>query len=197
MSNFIGNVLKLVSGSVAAQILGILLVPIVTRIYSPDDMGVFQLFVAVSGILVIFSTFSYQFAIMLPKSEEDSANVFFLSSILVTFISILIAVAVIIFPEDIEHIIEYIFHTKGSSKYLIYLPAIVFFNGLFFRAELLAFKKTTFWSYCRIQSVKCFIGQSASVNSFLDCIAFGSNSRLYPWIWTCRPFHAQRCKRRL
>lgn len=132
MSNFIGNVLKLVSGSVAAQILGILLVPIVTRIYSPDDMGVFQLFVAVSGILVIFSTFSYQFAIMLPKSEEDSANVFFLSSILVTFISLLVAVAVIIFPEDIEHIIEYIFHTKGSSKYLIYLPAIVFFNGLFF-----------------------------------------------------------------
>ena len=124
--------LKLVSGSVASQILGILLVPLVTRIYSPDDMGVFQLFVAVSGILVIFSTFSYQFAIMLPKTEEDSANIFILSSILVTFISLLIAVAVIIFPEDIEYIIEYIFHTPGSSKYLIYLPVIVFFNGLFF-----------------------------------------------------------------
>jgi O-antigen/teichoic acid export membrane protein len=132
MSNFIGNVLKLVSGSVASQILGILLVPLVTRIYSPDDMGVFQLFVAVSGILVIFSTFSYQFAIMLPKTEEDSANIFILSSILVTFISLLIAVAVIIFPEEIEYIIEYIFHTPGSSKYLIYLPVIVFFNGLFF-----------------------------------------------------------------
>jgi O-antigen/teichoic acid export membrane protein len=132
MSNFIGNVLKLVSGSVASQILGILLVPLITRIYSPDDMGVFQLFVAVSGILVIFSTFSYQFAIMLPKTEEDSANIFILSSILVTFISLLIAVAVIIFPEEIEYIIEYIFHTPGSSKYLIYLPVIVFFNGLFF-----------------------------------------------------------------
>ncbi len=132
MSNFIGNVLKLVSGSVASQILGILLVPLVTRIYSPDDMGVFQLFVAVSGILVIFSTFSYQFAIMLPKTEEDSANIFFLSSILVTFISLLIAAAVIVFPDEIEYIIEYIFHTSGSSKYLIYLPVIVFFNGLFF-----------------------------------------------------------------
>ncbi len=132
MSNFIANVLKLVSGSVASQILGILLVPLVTRIYSADDIGVFQLFVSISGILVIFSTFSYQFAIMLPKTEEDSANVFFLSSILVTFISLLIAVAVIIFPKDIEYIIEYIFHSPGSSKYLIYLPAIVFFNGLFF-----------------------------------------------------------------
>ena len=132
MSNFVTNVLKLVSGSVASQILAILLVPLVTRIYSPDDMGVFQLFVAVSGILVIFSSFSYQFAIMLPKSEEDSANIFILSSILVTFISLLTAVTVIIFPEDIEHIIEYIFHTPESSKYLIYLPLIVFFNALFF-----------------------------------------------------------------
>ncbi len=128
MSNFIANVLKLVSGSVTAQILGILLVPIITRIYSPDDLGIFQLFLSVSGILVIFSTFSYQFAIMLPKTEEDSANVAFLCAILVTLVSILTAVAIIIFPTDIEHIIN----SPGSSKYLIYLPAIIFFNGLFF-----------------------------------------------------------------
>ena len=106
MSNFITNVLKLVSGSVTSQILAILLVPLITRIYSPDDMGVFQLFLAVSGILVIFSTFSYQFAIMLPKTEEDSVNIVFLSLILVTFISLLTALVVIIFPEDIEHIFE-------------------------------------------------------------------------------------------
>ncbi|MGB9940006.1 lipopolysaccharide biosynthesis protein [Methanosarcina sp.] len=128
MSNFISNVLKLVSGSVTSQILGILLVPLITRIYSPDDLGVFQLFVSVSGILVIFSTFSYQFAIMLPKTEEDSANVVFLCSILVTLISLLTAVAVMIFPQGIEDILN----APGISKYLIYLPVIVFFNGLFF-----------------------------------------------------------------
>lgn len=128
MSNFITNVLKLVSGSVASQILAILLVPLITRIYSPDDLGVFQLFVSVSGILVIFSTFSYQFAIMLPKTEEDSANVVSLCSILVTVISLLTAVIVIIFPDEIEHILN----APGISDYLIYLPVIVFFNGLFF-----------------------------------------------------------------
>ncbi len=128
MSNFIRNVLKLVSGSVTAQILGILLVPIITRIYSPDDLGVFQIFVAISGILVIFSTFSYQFAIMLPKNEEDSANVVFLCSILVTLISLLTAVVVLSFPKDIENALN----APGASKYFIYLPAIIFFNGLFF-----------------------------------------------------------------
>ena len=84
MSNFVANVLKLVSGSVTAQILSILLVPLITRIYSPDDLGIFQIFLSISGILIIFSTFSYQFAIMLPKKEEDSANLAFLCAILVT-----------------------------------------------------------------------------------------------------------------
>jgi lipopolysaccharide exporter len=128
MSNFIANVLKLVSGSVASQVLAILLVPLVTRIYSPDDLGVFQLFVSVSGILVIFSTFSYQYAIMLPKTEEDSANVVSLCTVLVIFISLLTAATVIIFPDKIERILN----APGISEYLIYLPLIVFFNGLFF-----------------------------------------------------------------
>lgn len=128
MSNFITNVLKLVSGSVTAQILGILLVPLITRIYSPDDLGIFQIFLSVSGILIIFSTFSYQFAIMLPKTEEDSANVAFLSAILVTLVSLLSVLIVLFLPKDIENI----FNAPGFSKYLIYIPAITFFNGIFF-----------------------------------------------------------------
>jgi len=127
-SNFISNVLKLVSGSVTAQILGILLVPLITRIYSPDDLGSFQIFLSISGILVIFSTFSYQFAIMLPKSEEDSANVAFLCAILVTLVSLLTAVIILVLPKDIE----YILNAPGISKYLIYIPIITFFNGIFF-----------------------------------------------------------------
>jgi len=57
MSRFTTNVLKLVSGSVIAQALGILLVPIITRLYSPADFGVFQLFIAISGILAVLSCF--------------------------------------------------------------------------------------------------------------------------------------------
>ncbi len=127
-SNFITNVLKLISGSVTAQIMGILLVPLITRIYSPEDLGIFQLFLSISGILIIFSTFSYQFAIMLPKTEEDSANVAFLCAILVTLTSLLSAVAVLFLPKNVEHMLN----APGISKYLIYIPAITFFNGIFF-----------------------------------------------------------------
>lgn len=141
MSNFISNVLKLVSGSVAAQILSILLVPLITRIYSPDDFGIFQLFLSISGILIIFSTFSYQFAIMLPKNEEDSANLTFLCSILVTLTSLLIAIIALLVPGDV---IEHVLNAPGISKYLIYIPAITFFNGIFFAQNYWLSRKTRF-----------------------------------------------------
>jgi len=139
MSNFITNVLKLVSGSVTAQILGILLIPIITRIYNPDDFGIFQLFISISGILVIVSTFSYQLAIMLPKTEEDAANITSVCVVLVTLISILTGVVVLFIPEDIN-----IFNTPGISKYLPLLPVIIFLNGMFFVQNYWLSRKTRF-----------------------------------------------------
>jgi O-antigen/teichoic acid export membrane protein len=140
MSNFITNVLKLVSGSVTAQILGILLIPIITRIYNPDDFGIFQLFMSISGILVIVSTFSYQFAIMLPKTEEDAANVTSLCAALVTFISLLTGAIVLFIPWNIDDI----FKTPGISAYLPLLPVIIFLNGIFFVQNYWLSRKTRF-----------------------------------------------------
>jgi len=140
MSNFITNVLKLVSGSATAQILSILLVPLITRIYSPEDFGIFQLFLSISGILIILSTFSYQFAIMLPKRDEDSANLAILCSLLVSFVSFLTAIIALLVPKDIE----YILNAPGISQYLIYIPAITFFNGIFFAQNYWLSRKTNF-----------------------------------------------------
>ncbi|MDM7919378.1 MAG: oligosaccharide flippase family protein [Methanosarcina sp.] len=128
MSNFITNVLKIISGSVVAQALSVLLIPIITRIYSPNDFGIFQLILSISGILAIVSTFSYQFSIMLPKEDEDSANIVVLCVILVTLTSLLTGIGVLFLPENIDKILN----VPGTSKYLIYLPIIVFLNGLFF-----------------------------------------------------------------
>jgi lipopolysaccharide exporter len=128
MSNFITDVLKLVSGSVTAQLLGILLIPIITRIYSTDYFGIFQLFLSISGILVIVSTFSYQFAIMLPKTEEDAANVTSVCILLVIITSMLMGVVILLIPGNVDNI----FNTPGISKYLPLLPPIIFLNGMFF-----------------------------------------------------------------
>ncbi len=192
MSNFIANVLKLVSGSVTAQILGILLVPLITRIYSPDDLGIFQIFLSISGILVIFSTFSYQFAIMLPKTEEDSANIAFLCAILVTLVSLITALIVLLLPKDVEHILN----APGISKYLIYIPAITFFNGIFFVQNYWLSRKIRFGVIAGSRIVNTVSTKAFPVSyPYLECVSIRPDSRIRRRIWMCRPFHAERRKK--
>ncbi len=127
MSTFFSNVIKLVSGSVIAQILGVLLIPVITRLYSPDDFGVFQLLLSISGILVIFSCLSYQLAIMLPKEDEDSASIVALCSILITVISIISGIIFIIFSDWIGEILN----TPQISQYIFFLPLIIVLNSFY------------------------------------------------------------------
>lgn len=127
MSRFITNVLKLVSGSVIAQALGILLVPIITRLYSPGDYGAFQVFLSISSILAVLSCLSYQLAIMLPKEEEDSANIVTLCIALVSIISVVSGGVFILLSGWVGETLN----TPDLSQYLIFLPVVVFLNGLF------------------------------------------------------------------
>ncbi|SES77011.1 Membrane protein involved in the export of O-antigen and teichoic acid [Methanococcoides vulcani] len=128
MSSFINNVLKLVSGSLLAQMFGIMLYPVIARIYSPADFGVFQLFLSISTIVTIFTCFSYELSIMLPKNDEDSANIVALCIILLTFVSIIVGSIFVLIPEQIGSLLN----APQLSDYLIFVPLVVFLNALFF-----------------------------------------------------------------
>jgi O-antigen/teichoic acid export membrane protein len=70
-SEFFRNALTLVTGSSIAQILPILVAPVLSRIYSPVDYGKVGVFISTSLITGILSTFQYSNAFLLPKEESD------------------------------------------------------------------------------------------------------------------------------
>lgn len=125
MTNFISNVLKLLSGTVIAQIIGIILIPIITRLYSPGDYGIFQLFLSISSILAIISCYSYQLSIMLPKEDEDSVNIVSLCIILVTLNSFFFGIIIFFFSDWIGELLN----APMLSQYLLLMPFFLFFNG--------------------------------------------------------------------
>ena len=67
-SEFGRNSAKLLSSNAIAQIIGLLIYPILSRLYSPDDFGLVNLFLSIGGVITLFATAEYQYAIMLPKS---------------------------------------------------------------------------------------------------------------------------------
>lgn len=68
-SDLVKNSAKLLSANVAAQAIGLLAYPILTRIYAPEDFGLLNLFLSIGGVLALLATAEYQYAIVLPKED--------------------------------------------------------------------------------------------------------------------------------
>ena len=69
------NVGKLLSANVIAQAIGILIYPILTRLFTPEDFGLLNLFLSIGGVLVLLATSEYHSAILLPTRDDEAAGV--------------------------------------------------------------------------------------------------------------------------
>ena len=96
-SEFNRNILTLMTGTTIAQAIPIAISPILTRIYTPEDFGIFAIFLAITIIIGSIANGRYELAIMIPKKDEDAINIFALGFIITTSISLLLLVLVLIF----------------------------------------------------------------------------------------------------
>lgn len=115
------------TGTTIAQAIPIAISPILTRLYSPQDFGVFALFLAVVGFFSVVSSARYEQAILLPKEDEDAINIFALGLLINIFISVFLFLVVAIFHEEITNL----FNNKEIGIWLWFAPLTIFFIGLF------------------------------------------------------------------
>ncbi|MBE0492599.1 MAG: oligosaccharide flippase family protein [Sulfurospirillum sp.] len=118
-SEFSRNVLTLMTGTTIAQAIPIAISPILTRIYSPEDFGVFALFISIVGIMAVVSTGKYEMSLMLPKKDTFAYQLLILSGIIVLISSIFYMLSVAVAD---------IFYSIDAIYYL--LPLTVLFIGL-------------------------------------------------------------------
>jgi len=125
-SEFSRNVLTLMTGTIIAQAIPIAISPILTRIYTPEDFGLFALFIAITAIFGSMANARYELAIMLPKKDEDAINIFALGFIITSAVSLLLLVLVVIFNDYFTKLLN----NSEISIWLYFAPIAVFFTGL-------------------------------------------------------------------
>jgi len=76
------DVLKLVAGTAVAQLILILVAPILTRLYDPDEFGLFALYYALVSYGNSIASLRYEFAIPLPQDDEDGRRLLYLTIVL-------------------------------------------------------------------------------------------------------------------
>lgn len=159
--SFKRNTLILMTGTGVAQGLTVLAAPILTRLYAPEDFGVFGLFVAITGVLIAIGCWRYEMAIVLPEKDEDAANLLALSIILSVFMGFVMAIIVLFFKHDVAELLN----APAISSWLWLMPISLIAGGGFNALNYWATRKKRFnqlaisrvsRSTCSVSSQICF-----------------------------------------
>lgn len=142
-SDFNKNVFTLLTGTTIAQAIPIAVSPILTRLYSPEDFGVFALFVAVTTIFGSIANARYELVIMLPRKDEDAINIFALGFIITSSISFMLFIFVLFFKN---YLVKLLNNTE-IEYWLYFTPIAVFLTGIF---NLLTYYNTRLKEYKNI-----------------------------------------------
>jgi O-antigen/teichoic acid export membrane protein len=98
---FLKNVAIMLTGSGVGQLVSVLLSPILTRLYSPQQFGILSVYTAILVILVVLASLRYELALTLVASEEEAINLMAVCFCALMATTVVVGVAAFAFPEDL------------------------------------------------------------------------------------------------
>lgn len=95
-SLYIKNIITLARGTLLAQIIGFIASPILTRIYSPEELGVFALVTTLVNLLAPVACGKYELGIVTAKDNEEENALVKGSLIIMGLITIAISITMVL-----------------------------------------------------------------------------------------------------
>lgn len=125
MRGIIGETATLVGGNVLAQAIALLAYLVLTRLFSPSDYALFNIFFSYIEVLIILSTCKYELAVVVADDEEESTAVSRFALKLNTWVSLtMLTVVTVLYLADC---LPGAFSQLGVLSLLI--PPMVYFSG--------------------------------------------------------------------
>src|SRR5688572_798036 len=123
---FLKKAVVLISGTAIGQFIPIITAPIVTRIYSPQDYGLFGIFLLLSSVIGVATTMQIENAILIEKDDFSANRVLQLC----IFMSMLAAGFSLVLMLVLHAAITNYFKTPELNNYLFFLPLTVLMTGV-------------------------------------------------------------------
>lgn len=92
-------------GTVVSQGITLSTMPVMSRLYRPEDFGFLAVFMAVSGITATVLTLRYETAIILPKNENESKAIFRISITSALIMGLSAAIASFFLPYEMKRVL--------------------------------------------------------------------------------------------
>jgi len=121
------NVATLFTGTAIAQALPLLLLPVITRLYSKEILGIYFVYASIGFISQIVVSFQFQLAIVLPKEKKDANNLLIINFVIVLAVSLLMFLFLFLFHNFISQFVK----QKELLRWLYFMPVSAFLLGIF------------------------------------------------------------------
>lgn len=126
-SPFLQHIITLVTGAAVAQIVPLLASPLITRLYTPQAVGVQAVYVSWLSSLAVLATARYEMAIVLPAEETKASNLMGLS--LLCSFALALLVGVVLALDGHAQLADYL-GTPELEDWLLLMPLSLLLAGL-------------------------------------------------------------------
>lgn len=145
------GVAALVSGSGLAYAIGILLGPIVSRMYTPSDFGVLSVLISTSSLLAVMATLRFELAIPIEQDEKLVSMQIWLPGITSTMFAVWTFVVLAIWGRTLFAL----FGLSYVVKYWVVIPVGIVVIAWY---QILSFLAIRYQKYSYIAQVKVLQG---------------------------------------
>jgi O-antigen/teichoic acid export membrane protein len=174
--SFFMNVTILASSTAFGQIIVILVTPILTRLYEPDDFGIMAAYASVISIISVITALRYDFVIPLPDSDKEAVNVVALSFTSLVAVTILTTIFVLVFGSITSDWLQ----TPKLVNYLWLLPIGVVAVGTYQILNFWAIRKQQFNTLAKTR-VSQMVGR-AITQTVAGFLKFGAGGLIVGYI---------------
>lgn len=169
-NSFVRRVFVLIGGTAIGQLIAICSLPILTRLYTPEDFSVLAVYVSLLSMITAVSGLCLEYAIPLPKSNRVAASLCILSIsnvfIFVFFISLLILIS----PNFIHDLLD-----KKVYQFIWLIPLGVLCVGIYTALQYWSIRNKKFGLISKTKITQSLGGTGVKLwaGYFLSGSAFG------------------------
>lgn len=164
------NVGILSGGTIAAQVVMVMALPLLTRLYSPQDFSLLAVYASTLGLLTVASCLRFNIAIPIAEDDECGANLLTLALLAGVLVAALVAIPTLFAPNWTAHLLR----QPGIAPYLWLLPVGLLFAASYDALQYWATRKERFVAVSRTRLTRSIGGVGTQLGTGLaGCGPFG------------------------
>jgi len=138
--SFFKDVLKLISGYSISQLVIVAFSPLLTRLYSPEEFGIFFFFITTASLISIVATGGYEKAIVVAKTDSDARDL--------VRCSLILALSAFVLATVIFILLQFtggdLFDSIAERRIMLLVPVYSLLFGMFRIMQNLNIRKNKF-----------------------------------------------------